>query len=741
MSESDIQNIILPCYSNIINNDSHLDESIPEIIKSIKNNIFKDYEKEHGIKNIELNINLNKKNFDNGKDFIHYLSINNDNESVYIKNILLEKKILNYDNLEIKNYIYDIIYTIDKSINIEYNLNYLNIKIIDKNLLEWKISDNLLEIVFDYEPNICIKMYFYPNSFYKIKEVANINLQNFNLNKNIRDKYEITNSLKKEFKENIDIVNPFNLLFIIITSNCQFLIESYVIKNSNLFLFEFLDLKFKNIIFKLKSNFNNTQSNYKADYFLNFDSINKFNIDIYINNKNIINAIFEVDLKVNLPNKKNYKIIIENELMLYFLKKCSKINFTQDIYIGCLLEFDNDIIKYKNNIIGNISLLEKDLLNFLIKYDIKDNPTYLDNLIPDISNLTIKNNNFFLKNFDLKYNIFNKPYLKILFNKNLIQPANYIIAKIIQEEIISIYNYNYTIIENINTSDIINLIIQKIYIGKKESADIFKYNILLKNKIIGILEITSEPQIQLHLFPDKHLLSIQKMIDIYNKFYIAKKIITSIDKFLIKNYDISIIYLLNNNPKNFKIIQKTQLIVSNYKNLISKNIFLLKSDDGLVNSNIFENMFTFIFQYILFKLYKNNNIISKKSYYWGYNIGFISAFYCNFDNLDICKFIEFIFLKDLMLYLKINNKDILDKKFNILIKNNIFDDPCINNLININNKDYNIIKELFINFTDSKKYDFDKHINKINYIYEYSKEKLISNIINNNNIEVKLYDI
>ena len=150
-------------------------------------------------------------------------------------------------------------------------------------------------------------MYFYPNSFYKIKEVANINLQNFNLNKNIRDKYEITNSLKKEFKENIDIVNPFNLLFIIITSNCQFLIESYVIKNSNLFLFEFLDLKFKNIIFKLKSNFNNTQSIFKADYFLNFDNINKFNIDIYINNKNIINAIFEVDLKVNLPNKKTIK--------------------------------------------------------------------------------------------------------------------------------------------------------------------------------------------------------------------------------------------------------------------------------------------------------------------------------------------------------------------------------------------------------------------------------------------------
>ena len=58
----DIQNI-LPCYSNIINSDSHLDKSIPDIIKSIKNNIFKDYEKEHGIKNIELNIILNKKEF------------------------------------------------------------------------------------------------------------------------------------------------------------------------------------------------------------------------------------------------------------------------------------------------------------------------------------------------------------------------------------------------------------------------------------------------------------------------------------------------------------------------------------------------------------------------------------------------------------------------------------------------------------------------------------------------------
>ena len=742
-----IQNTIIPSNSIDLYELDSVNKPICDYLNLINEAIFN-----HFNITIDNEYGSIEKSYENGYNLLNF--INRENKTFFYR-IFSSTDMCDINNHKKKNYFIDLLKSIKNKIIVTSKKNSLTIHIPNSFKYIWTIKDNLLyfeykKTIFNYEINI--------SSLYVVKELFDKKIKDIIFTDN-----QYTISLSKNIK--LDIKNNNNLNTIFLSSKCQNIIENYI--NSNLDLdINILNIKYLNYSIKIEKNIKKILDEtfeFNINHFKKHRSI-RFEIDIIIKKNIYMKIKYDIQNLYDI-NYKIYNIHINDEYMLFFLNNCN-IKFDEEIKIGDFLIINNYKVLKNDVCIGNIISMEPNFIKFLDSNNISDEPSYIDEINSSTYNVLLENDNFYNEYFDIKKNI-NKDFLyNKIYNNTPNFNINYVIYEIIKYENIDIYQFNYKSIEEINYHKIT---INKSYIGKYKSADIFKFKIYNKEKIIGILEIFTKTQKQIQIYPNNCYLSSNNINQFYNNFPIVKNIIDKIDLFFLQNYDISILNIILYNTKSIKIIKKNDIIKKNYENIFDNTIIEFENEDGLLEHDVFRDLFNLIIQYSLFKLYKNNNIISDDSIFFGIEIGLISALICSID-INILEIFELIYIKNIVNFLK---KDKVPKLFDKLIIDNFDSFKSIETIYHpFINKSYRFSNIIFENvdldsykkdiiFTDEQNYDiflfyrilFNEYekfeycdsiddflkSKKFDCIYEYSVKRVLSNKLDNNS-DYKLFD-
>lgn len=756
-----IQNTIISCLPFEVDTNDNFNRNLNDELILLTNTINENENKRYS----DINNNSISLTFENGDSFYNYL--NNDNISSNIKNIIVNKKIKDIINFETDNPIYNLITDIKDEININMKQSYLEIykeqnlyitlNINDDDILSVNISVKEQVFNFDFK-------YFKNDNYVLVELFDNYKLIR-DLKKKICNETIITQNLYKKFKKNLFSIKDYNLNIFIIIANCNNIIEKYFLEN-NIFNFNIKELEI-HIIENIPNNLINQRIVY------NLEVSRYFEIRIMIKNINYINISFPINNILTL--KKKYIIEIQDNYMIYFLKNHQSIILNKDsnIFAGLILEFLNDKITRDGIEIGSFSV-SSDLLNFLDKYNL-NKPSYIKGILIEKYCKNIKKNNFFLENYDFKAELYNLDF-DVFFKKIGYSPIFFIIIKLLQNEEKKIKKICYKVIKNIEYGK--NLFIEKKYIGKIKSADIFRSHIFHDSEIHAILDINSIQQHQLHFFPQYVELTTSNMKNIYNNYPVSENILQNIDLYFRKNYDISLLNIILLNPKSLTITRRTNTVCENYKNLENKDCFFtIENEKGLSNDLLFSNIISIIYQLILFKFYKNNNVISDNCKFLGIKEGFLTLL-ISIVKINPEEILEFVFLTNLSKKFGFTDDKIIENKIDLIVEKNIekfdnifgkllltldfkqieFNEVSLEKLMVLfkrtdldlkqntkNNLLRIIFKELLLKYLDINidlENKCEKNFNSQDFdnIYEYSKYKHIDKLINTD-LEIKLYDI
>lgn len=693
LSDPNLENIVLMEIIKIKDllltkfyNDYEIDDVTVEKINNIKydintellssqDSIFQEYDKFNSFIDSFIKLKLDELNkfYQNYMDITIYDLINNFDSNIDFKKYIIKNKSYLLDSIT-KNKL------IDLSGNIISNFKYL----------QNTDSNSFIDIYF---PKITNYPYFGSSTpddkfnhyllhfyykYYSLLEKSN-DIKVFLENYNIPHKIDTSNN------DDIEYINGFDLYKSVI------LLDDFVNLLQTLYNIPNLDIK-KQIItilhklFSISSN-NNKNSNIR----LIFDNPQFNNIHIYNLSQNYEKLYEVIDSFINLIK------IIYND-------KENKINFSstliQDISI---IELFND---YQINLVFDD--LEKELEDIVSKYDLEQN--YKKFILITKENFIINTDITLIKG-KISYlfgiiNILNSYCLKYLNDEY----ENDLLTKNIHNLDIIIYDTTTQTFNNIN---------QSLKYAMNYYLD--NYNLLLN--------LDNYPRIFV-----KNLILITKNIItlINNENYVQQKNLDKLFDYSIIGINYLDIIDLNNNNKNYTIVNKNDLFVksiNNLKNLFNMNEYLSFDKLFKLKKNILKyiNDSTELNTKIIKDLSSDDNANEKLSCI--YYICFVSLL-LKIDqiiNIIISKYGEFNILDDITNILNVNqNKDILS---NPLYYNNFIINTKL--LLKLLTKLQIIINLIKINIPQSNSYELTNYIyssNNIAFILSINNEVLSKNI-------------